>query len=77
MSRSAENGCSGLRARRKPYRSFQYQAASCDRSRRVFATVLGEPLPCVGFIVTLDLGPIGRRDCSTWIENTRTSVPHA
>ena len=37
------------------YRSFEYQAASWDRPRRVIAKVehhLGEPFPRVGFIVT-------------------------
>jgi hypothetical protein len=37
------------------YRSFQYQAASWDRPRRVIAKVehhLGELFPRVGFIVT-------------------------
>jgi Transposase DDE domain group 1 len=42
------------------YRSFQYQAASWDRPRRVIAKVehhLGELFPRVGFIVTTLTGP--------------------
>ena len=42
------------------YRSFQYQAASWDRPRRVIAKVehyLGELFPRVGFIVTTLAGP--------------------
>jgi hypothetical protein len=41
------------------YRSFQYQAASWDRPRRVIAKVehhLGELFPRVGFIVTTLIG---------------------
>jgi hypothetical protein len=46
------------------YRSFHYQAASWDRSRRVIAKVehhLGELFPRVGFIVTTDRDQSGRR----------------
>ena len=42
------------------YRSFQYQAASWDRPRRVIAKVehhLGELFPRVGFIVCSLTGP--------------------
>ncbi len=58
------------------YRSFQYQAASWDRPRRVIAKVehhLGELFPRVGFIVTRSRERTGPSSTSTTSVGPRSS----